>query len=58
MRRSALCQKSLAKSLIMATFADAAGEEATHHHGYKFWYASDEEIAEFNKEASKKRKRK
>ena len=32
--------------------------EATHHHGYKFWYASDEEIAEFNKEASKKRKRK
>lgn len=30
----------------------------TRHHGYKFWYASDEEIAEFNKEASKKRKRK
>ena len=30
----------------------------THHHGYKFWFASDEEIAEFNKEALKKRKRK
>ena len=30
----------------------------TYHHGYKFWYASDEEIKEFNKEASKKRKRK
>lgn len=30
----------------------------THHHGFKFWYASDEEIAEFEKEASKKRKRK
>ena len=30
----------------------------THHHGYKFWYASDKEIEDFEKEASKKRKRK
>jgi len=30
----------------------------TYHHGYKFWFASDKEIAEFEKEASKKRKRK
>ena len=33
-------------------------KKRTYHHGYKFWYASDEEIKEFNKEASKKRKRK
>ena len=32
--------------------------KATHHHGYRFWFASDKEIAEFEKEASKKRKRK
>ena len=29
----------------------------THHHGYKFWFASDKEVKEFNKAVSKKRKR-
>jgi len=47
--------KKILRSMICACCISKY--KRTHHHGYTFYFASDEEIAEFNKEASKKRKR-
>jgi len=53
---SALTGNKFEQSSI--TMCCSSKYKRTHHHGYTFYFASDEEIAEFNKEASKKRKRK
>ena len=50
--------KATGKKFDSSTISACCRGDRTHHLGYKFWFASDEEIAEFEKEAAKKRKRK
>ena len=46
------------KKFYQQNISNCCNGKRKSYHGYKFCYASDKEIEEFNKEASKKRKRK
>ena len=50
--------ESTGKKFNKSAISTCCNGKATHHHGYTFWFASDEMIEEFEKEqeASKKRK--